>query len=187
MCFSETSVIRTALFTRCAWRRLLVRSQRVGAEEDAVEKVHGILGSGKRDVREIERLGRSWRWTEDGLECEASDEHRQASLEGLGLNGQSKTVNSAEEIGQDEDASMLDEVERKKFRSLTATLDHVSLDRSDARRRYARRWRIRHKGARELEETEQGRQTYERSGKSDVGDVGTSHDEMKVDVHVDSD
>ena len=29
-------------------------------------KVRGILGSGKRDVREIEILGRSLRWTEEG-------------------------------------------------------------------------------------------------------------------------
>ena len=48
-------------------------------------KVRDLLGSGKRDVREIEILGRSLRWTEEGLEYEASDQHRQARLKGLGL------------------------------------------------------------------------------------------------------
>ena len=58
-------------------------------------KVRGVLGSGKRDVHEIEIFGRSLTWTEEGLEYEASDEHRQALLEGLGLNEESKAVNSA--------------------------------------------------------------------------------------------
>ena len=48
-------------------------------------RMYGILSSGKRDVREIEMLGRSLRWTQEGLEYEASDKHRQALLEGLGL------------------------------------------------------------------------------------------------------
>ena len=48
-------------------------------------KVRCVLGSGKRDVRENEILGRSLRWTEEGPEYEASDKHRQALLERLGL------------------------------------------------------------------------------------------------------
>ena len=39
-------------------------------------KVRGILGSGKRDVQEIEILGRNLTWTEEGLEYEGSDKHR---------------------------------------------------------------------------------------------------------------
>ena len=34
-------------------------------------KVCGLLGSGRRHVRELEMLGRSLRWTEEGLEYEA--------------------------------------------------------------------------------------------------------------------
>ena len=68
-------------------------------------KVRGNLGSGKRDVREIEILGKSLAWTEEGLEYEGSEKHRRALLEGLGLNEESKAVNSAavkpEEIGQE--------------------------------------------------------------------------------------
>ena len=58
-------------------------------------KVRGVLGSAKRDVHEIEILGRSLTWTKEGLEYEGSDKHRQALLEGLGLNEESKVVNNA--------------------------------------------------------------------------------------------
>ena len=98
-------------------------------------KVRGVLGSGKRDVHEIEILGRNLTWTEEGLEYEGSNKHRQALLEGLGLNEESKAVNSAavkpEEIGQEEDTEMLDASETKRFRSLAATLNYMSSDRSD--------------------------------------------------------
>ena len=57
-------------------------------------QVRGVLGSGKRDVREIEMLGRKWTWTEEGLEYECSDKHCQAFLEGLRLNEESKAVRS---------------------------------------------------------------------------------------------
>ena len=98
-------------------------------------KVRGVLGSGKRDVHEIEILGRNLTWTEEGLEYDGSDKNRQALLEGLGLNEESKAVNSAavipEEIGQEEDTEMLDASETKRFRSLAATLNYMSSDRSD--------------------------------------------------------
>ena len=110
-------------------------------------KVRGILGSGKRDVHEIEVLGRKLTWTEEGLEYQGSDKQRRALLEGLGLNEQSKAVNSAavkpEEIGQEEDTEMLDGSETKRFRSLAATLNFMSSDRSDVQyAANARRWRI---------------------------------------------
>ena len=93
-------------------------------------KVRGVLGNGKRDVHEIEILGRSLTWTEEGLEYEGRDKHRQALLECLGLNEESKAVNSAavkpEEIGQEEDTEMFDSSEAKSFRSLAATLNYMS-------------------------------------------------------------
>ena len=98
-------------------------------------KVRGILGSGKRDVHEIEILGRNLTWTEKGLEYEDSDKHRRALLEGLGLNEESKVVNSAamkpEGIRQEEDTDMLVASDARRFRSLAATLNYLSLDRSD--------------------------------------------------------
>ena len=90
-------------------------------------KVRGILGSGKRDVHEIEMLGRNLTWTEEVLEYEGSDKHRRALLERLGLNEESKAVNGAamkpEEIGQEEDTDMLNASEAKRFRTLAATLN----------------------------------------------------------------
>ena len=40
-------------------------------------------------------MGRNLTVTEEGLEYEGSDKHRQALLEGFGLNEESKAVNSA--------------------------------------------------------------------------------------------
>ena len=85
-------------------------------------------------MHEIEIVGRSLTWTKEGLEYESSDKHRRALLEGLGLNEESKAVNSpavkTEEIGQEEDTEMFAS-ETKRFRSLAATLNYMSSDRSD--------------------------------------------------------
>ena len=78
--------------------------------------MRGTLERGRRDVQEIEILGRTLRWTEKGLEYEA----------GNALNDESKTVNSAameEELSQDEDEKIFGAEEARH---------HMSLDRSDA-------------------------------------------------------
>ena len=104
-----------------------------------------------------------------GWSTKRATKHRQALLEGLGLSEEPITVNSAaakpEEIGQEEDTNMLDEAERKKFRSFAAALSYMSLDRSDAQ--YAAKeictkmanptqgsWKRLKKAARYLKETE---------------------------------
>ena len=156
-------------------------------------KVRGILGSGKRDVHEIEILGRNLTWTEEGLEYEGSDKHRRALLEGLGLNEESKAVNSAavkpEEIGQEEDTEMLDASEAKRFRSLAETWNYMSSDRSDVQ--YAAKevckmmakptqgsWKRLKKAGRYLTGVEKVTWVM-RSWRHD--------DKVNVDVHVDSD
>ena len=156
-------------------------------------KGRGVLGSGKRDVHEIEILGRSLTWAEEGLENEGSDMHRRALLEGLGLNEESKAVNSAavkpEEIGQEEDTDMLDASEAKRFRSLAATLNYMSSDRSDVQ--YAAKevckkmanplqgsWKRLKKAGRYLTGVEKVTWVM-RSWRHD--------DEVNVDVHVDAD
>ena len=62
-------------------------------------------------MREMEMLGRNLRWTEEGLEYEASEKHLQALVEGVGLSQESKTINSAavkpEEMGREVDEEML--------------------------------------------------------------------------------
>ena len=86
-------------------------------------------------LREIEIFVASVRWTEEGLVCEASDKRRQALVEGLGAIEEPKTVNSAgvkpEEIGQEEDGEILEETAKTRFGGLVATLNFMSLDRSD--------------------------------------------------------
>ena len=72
-------------------------------------KVRDILASAQRDVREIEILGGSLRWTEEGLEYEASDKHRQGQW--------------SEEMPEG--------TEKTRFRTLAATSNYTSLDRSD--------------------------------------------------------
>ena len=54
-------------------------------------------------------LVRHLRWTEEVLDHEASDRHRHALLEGLGLSEESKTVNSA--------AVKLEESDKKRART----------------------------------------------------------------------
>ena len=52
-----------------------------------------------RDTGAADRLNvtkKNLTWTEEGLEYEGRDKHRRALLEGLGLNEDSKAVNSAE-------------------------------------------------------------------------------------------
>ena len=87
------------------------------------------------DVREIDMLRGSSRWTEAGLQYKARDKHYQASMEGLGFGEKSKTVNSAavkpEKIGKEEDEEMMEGTEKTSFRSLESTLNYMSLDRSD--------------------------------------------------------
>ena len=97
-------------------------------------KVRGILGSGRRDVQEVEILGTTLRCTEQGLEYQAGDKHRQAFLRGLGLNDDSKTVNieamKEEELRQDEDEEILGAEEARQLTSLAATLNHMCVGRS---------------------------------------------------------
>ena len=58
-------------------------------------KVRGTLGTGRRDVREIEIQRGNLRWTEQGLEKGASNAHRKAQMVGMGLNEESQMVKSA--------------------------------------------------------------------------------------------
>ena len=91
------------------------------------------------------------------------------------MNEESKAVNSAavkpEEIGQDEDTEMLDASETKRFRSLAATLNYMSSDRSDvqyAAKEVCTKYGESH--SRQLEEVKKGRQILERSREFDMED-----------------
>ena len=68
---------------------------------------------------------------------------------------------------------MLDEPERRKFRSLAATLNYMKLGQVRcARRREGNMHEDYESDTRELEETEEGSQISEASRTSDVGDAG---------------
>ncbi len=48
-------------------------------------KVRGMLGHDEKDDKEIIILGRTLRWTQDGLEYEADPKHRKMILEHFGI------------------------------------------------------------------------------------------------------
>ena len=51
---------------------------------------------GARKIRKkLKMLGRTLRWTDDGLEHEADEKHQQALLQGIGISVESKTLSSA--------------------------------------------------------------------------------------------
>ena len=79
-------------------------------------KARGVFNRGKRDVRQMEILGRNLRWTQARLYCQANDRHRQSLLEGLGLSEKSKTVNRSavkpEVIGREEGEANLEGTEK---------------------------------------------------------------------------
>ena len=92
------------------------------------------------------------------------------------MNEESKAVNSAavksEDIGQEEDMETLDASEAKRFRSLAATLNNMSSDRSAVQ--YATK-EVSTKMAKPTRGSwkwlkKAGRQVFEKSGESDVGD-----------------
>ena len=109
-------------------------------------------------------------------EYEANDMHRQALMAWIGLRKESKALNSAavkrEEIRQEEDEEPLEGAEKTRFRSLAATLNCMSLDRSDVQ--YAAKAictkMMANPDTRKLEETEEGMQISERSGNDYVVD-----------------
>ena len=88
---------------------------------------------GKRNVRETEILGRNVRWTDEGLECEASDKHRQVLMEEMTLckesnDGQTVQQSSLKAIGREEHGEMLEGTEKTsctKIANPTRTLEHI--------------------------------------------------------------
>ena len=150
-----------------------------------VQHQGGILGSGKRDVREIEILGRSLRCTDEGLEYEASDKHRQAL--GWGLSEKYKTVNSAavkKKFKQTKYASHAGQSGEEEFPELGGDVELREL--GQIRCAILREGNMHEYGESdtvELEETEGGSQISERNGNA----VLCVETRRTVDVHVDSD
>ena len=146
-----------------------------------------------KESREIVILGRTLRWTQEGLEYEADGKHRKALMRGLGLEETSKTVSSpaikAEEMESAEEEEAMGSEDARKFRSLAATLNYLGADRSDVQyaakeicARMARpsrgSWRRLKKAGRYLVGME--KVVWEMKAWSDA-------EQVKIDVHVDSD
>ena len=98
-------------------------------------KDRGIMGSGGDEIQEVEILGRSVRWTEDGIEYEGDGRHRQALMKEEGFGRESNAVGCPTEKVEgkwmgDEEVE-LDRWERRRFRSMAAKLNYMGQDRSD--------------------------------------------------------
>ena len=63
-------------FTKSGLRKELMRIRRKMLEWYEI-KDRGIMGSGGDELKEVTILGRSLRWTEEGLEYEADSKHVQ--------------------------------------------------------------------------------------------------------------
>ena len=92
-------------------------------------KDRGMMGSGKNEIKEVTILGRTVRWTAEGLEYEADAGHRKRVMEAEGLEEDSKAVPGPavkEDNGKAElDERDLDADEHRGFRSEGATLNYL--------------------------------------------------------------
>ena len=97
-------------------------------------KVRGILGPEIRDDKMIVILGRTVRWTEEGIEYEADKKHRKAMMEYFGFEEGVKgaSVNGDKDRKEEEDdEEEMERVEEKKFRGMAARLNYLAQDSPD--------------------------------------------------------
>ena len=94
-----------------------------------VIKDPGTMCSGKNEIKEVTILGRTVRWTAEGLEYEADVRHRRRIMEAEGLEEDSKAAPSPavkEDTGKGElDEKDLDTDDHRRFRSAGATLNYL--------------------------------------------------------------
>ena len=98
-------------------------------------KDRGIMVSGTRDIKEVVILGRTLKFTEMGLEYTADGKQRDAILEELGLESESKSL-GCPALGADKMDELGDENEMLKedvtsFRSVAARSNYLGMDRLD--------------------------------------------------------
>ena len=98
-------------------------------------KDRGIMGSGGDEIKEVTILGRTLRWTEEGLEYEADGKHVRDLMEAEGLNENSNTVVSPvvrpKSKLEDEESEELGREEVKEFRGAAAKFNYLGSDRPD--------------------------------------------------------
>ena len=95
----------------------------------------GIMESGTRDIKEVVILGRTLKFTEMGLEYTADDKHRDAILEELGLESESKSLGcpalGADKMDEPRDENELLKEDVTSFRSVAARSNYLGMDRPD--------------------------------------------------------
>ena len=104
-------------------------------------KFRGIMGSADDDVKEREILGRTLRWTVEGLELEADAKHRKILLENCGLDDGSNPavapmIGSADgatgQVEADQDGGgELSPKEASWYRAMVARANYLAQDRMD--------------------------------------------------------
>ena len=98
-------------------------------------KDRGIMGSGTRDIKEVVILGRTLKFTEMGLEYTADGKHRDAILEELGQESESKSLGcpalGADKMDEPGDENELLKEDVTSFRSVAARSNYLGMDRPD--------------------------------------------------------
>ena len=100
-------------------------------------KVRARLGPDDHDDKEATLLGRTIRWEDWGVTCEADPKHRRLVMEALGLEENSKSLaapgakedDMAEKRNQGEEER--DSTEDTKFRAIAARLNYMAADMPD--------------------------------------------------------
>jgi hypothetical protein len=97
-------------------------------------KVRGRLGSGHRDDKEIDVLGRTIMWKEWGIEYEGDEGHRKKLMESFGLDGGSTGLVSngdKEDKEEEGDGEDMGDGEATEFRGGIARINYLGQDSPD--------------------------------------------------------
>ena len=97
-------------------------------------KVRGMLGPDRDDDKEVTILGRTVRWTDEGVEYEADMKHRTKVLEYFGFNSSTRGLTCNGDKEDKEEPWMdqpMDKEQAKEFRGLAARLNYMSQDCPD--------------------------------------------------------
>ena len=91
-------------------------------------KVRGTLGPEPEDTKEIRILNRTLRWTTRGLELEADGKHVQTVISEMGLETDSKGLDTPlpKEYGAVEGDEALEEWQAKAYRRIAATVNYLA-------------------------------------------------------------
>jgi hypothetical protein len=93
----------------------------------------GTLGPEPGDDKEVRILNRTLKWGTDGIVYEGDDKHAKTVISAMGLQADSKGLDQAvvkEDTGEDE-SDDLEPAGAKRYRSIAAVVNYMSLDRPD--------------------------------------------------------